>query len=102
MISYAARRYGYPTLTRGKDRGLKPHLYCVECGLVKSLSSDKSRKIVFYINIVAASGERLNISQAQMRLVSIELQDAGLDDSYGMDRYQQEVLFTQIKVLSST
>jgi hypothetical protein len=32
-----------------------------------------------------------------MRLVSMALQNAGLDDSYSsMDRYQQEVLFTQI------
>jgi hypothetical protein len=31
-----------------------------------------------------------------MRLVSIALQDSGLEDSYGMDRYQQEVVFTEI------
>ena len=80
----------------GKDCGLKPHPYCVECGLVKNLSSDKPRKIGFYINIVAALGERLKNSKAQMRLVSMELHDSGLDDSYGLDRYQQEVLFTQI------
>jgi hypothetical protein len=81
---------------KGKECGLKPHPYCVECGLVKNLSSEKPRKIGFYINIVAALGERLKISQAQMRLVSKELQDSGLEDSYGMDRYQQEVLFTRI------
>lgn len=85
-----------PHTYRGKECGLKPHPYCVECGLVKNLSSDKPRKIGFYINIVAALGERMKISQAQMRLISMALKDACLDDSYGMDRYQQEVLFTQI------
>lgn len=85
-----------PHSYQGKDCGLKPHPYCVECGLIKSLSSDKPRKIGFYINIIATLGERLKVSQAQMRLVSIELQNAGIEDSYGMDRYQQEMLFTQI------
>lgn len=81
---------------RGMDCGLKPHPYCVECGTIKSLSSDKPRKIGFYINIIAVLGQRLKITQAQMRLISLDLQNAGLEDSYGMDRYQQETLFTQI------
>ena len=81
---------------RGRECGIKQHPYCVECGLIKSLSSDKPRKIGFYINIIASLGQRLKITQVQMRLISMELQNAGLEDSYGMDRHQQETLFTQI------
>lgn len=85
-----------PHIYRGMDCGLKPHPYCAECGLIKSLSSDKPRKIGFYINLVAVLGEHLKVTQVQMRLISMALENAGLDDTYGMDRYQQETLFTQI------
>jgi hypothetical protein len=79
-----------------RDRGLKPHPYCMECGLVKSLSSDRPHTIGYYMNILAELGRLYKIAQIQMRLVAQEIERQGLNDSYGMDRLQQERLFVEI------
>jgi len=81
-----------PFLYRGMECGLKPHPYCAECGLIKNLSSEKPRKAGFYINVISTLSNRTKISQAQMRLISQEL-DRSLDDGYGMDRFMQDALF---------
>jgi hypothetical protein len=81
---------------RGLECGLKPHPYCAKCGEVKNLSSEKPRNIGYYINAVAALSKEVKIAQVQMRLLCQEMEKAGLDDAYGMDREQQERLFIEI------
>ena len=34
----------------GRERGLKPHPYCIECGLIKNLSSEKPLSIGYFMN----------------------------------------------------
>jgi hypothetical protein len=75
---------------------LKPHPYCIDCGLVKSLSSDKPRSIGYYMNILSEINKFYKITKVQIRLVAHEFEKLGLDHSYGLNRAQQEMLFIDI------
>ena len=68
------------------NKGLKPHPYCVRCGIVKNISSNRARSIGYYINVLARIGGRAEgITRVQMRLIVKELERIdGFDDSYSM------------------
>jgi hypothetical protein len=85
-----------PYSYNGMERGLKPHPYCTECGLVKNLSSARPRQMGYFINLISELGRHHKIAQVQVRLMVLEMQRQGLADSYGMDRQQQEKLFVVI------
>ena len=85
-----------PYSYRGRNRGLKPHPFCTECGLIKNLSSDRPRSIGFYMNIIAELGKHYKIAKVQTRLIALEMEKQVLDDKFGMDRQQQEILFVEI------
>ncbi|VVB68692.1 Uncharacterised protein [uncultured archaeon] len=79
---------------RGRQRGLKPHPFCSECGLVKNISSDRPRSIGHYLNILGHLSAAYCLSRVQIRLISREL--SCLDDPYGFCRHQQEEIFKDI------
>lgn len=85
-----------PYIYRGLERGLKPHVFCTKCGLVKSASSDKPRRLGYYTNIIAMLGREIKVTKVQMRLISLELERRGIDDIYGIDRHCQEKLFIEV------
>lgn len=85
-----------PYFYQGRECGLKPHPYCTECGLIKNLSSEKPRSIGFYINIVTSLGSEFKVAKAQIRLIALDIKNSKLDDGYGIERHQQEVLFIKI------
>ncbi|MGA9098050.1 MAG: hypothetical protein WB392_03875 [Methanotrichaceae archaeon] len=80
----------------GRIRGLKPHPYCMDCGLIKNLSSDRPRAIGYYMNTLSELSKLYKSAQVQMRLISQEFERQRLNDPYGMDRQQQEKLFIDI------
>jgi hypothetical protein len=63
---------------------------------VKNLSSERSRGIGFYVNIIVEMSKSYRIAQVQMRLISLEMERLELDDQYALDRHQQEKLFLEI------
>lgn len=77
------------------DRGLKPHLYCTLCGVVKMASSEKPRRLGYYVNVVAALNKEFKVTKVQMRLIALELQRLKIDDIYSIDRCLQEKLFIE-------
>jgi len=85
-----------PYSFRDRNRGLKPHPYCIHCGQVKNLSSERPRDVGYYLNLVASLGLRYKIAKVQMRLIALEMAREELADFYGMDRHQQEELFVNI------
>ena len=85
-----------PYFYKGRVRGLKPHPYCAECGLVKNLSSERPHQIGYFINLIAVLGKHYKIAQVQVRLMVREMERQGLEESYRMDRQQQEELFREI------
>jgi hypothetical protein len=95
-ISGNKEKVWLPYYYEGRDRGLKPHPYCMECGLIKNLSSEKPRGLGFFMNVIAALGKRHKIAQVQIRLIALEMERLSLEDKFGMDRLQQETLFIEI------
>ncbi len=95
-ISGSREKIWLPYYFEGRERGLKPHPYCTECGLIKNLSSDKPRSQGYFMNLIAELGERHKIAQIQTRLIALEMEKLELDDKFGMNRQQQEDLFVEI------
>lgn len=95
-ISGSKEKVWLPYYYEGRDRGLKPHPYCMECGLIKNLSSERPRRVGFFMNVIAELGKRYKIAQVQIRLIALEMDKQSLDDKFGMDRLQQEKLFIEI------
>jgi hypothetical protein len=95
-ISGNTQKVWMPYYFEGRERGLKPHPYCIECGLIKNLSSEKPRSIGYFMNIIAELGVRYKIAKIQTRLIALDIERLALDDKFGMDRKQQEELFVEI------
>ena len=95
-ISGSKEKVWLPYYYEGRDRGLKPHPYCTECGLIKNLSSERPKGLGFFMNVIAELGKRHKIAQVQIRLIALEMERLSLEDKFGMDRMQQEKLFIEI------
>jgi hypothetical protein len=95
-ISGSKEKVWLPYYYEGRDRGLKPHPYCMECGLIKNLSSERPRRIGFFMNVISELGKRYKVAQVQIRLIAQEMEKQSLEDKFGMDRLQQEKLFIEI------
>lgn len=85
-----------PHSFRGRGRGLQPHRYCVNCGLVEVHSDERPLSIGHYMNALARIGMEFKVAKVQTRMISMEMERCSLDDPYGMDRWQQEDLFVGI------
>jgi hypothetical protein len=78
---------------RGHQKGLKAHPYCIECGMIKSISSDRARPLGYYMNILSS----LRISKVQTRLIAKEMEDLGdFDDAFSISLFLQEQNFIRI------
>lgn len=97
-LSGSKEKVWLPYYFEGRERGLKPHPYCTECGLIKNLSSERLRSIGYFMNLIADLGQRHKIAKTQVRLIALEMERLSLDDNFGMDRQQQEDLFVDIAV----
>ena len=96
QISGSKEKIWLPYYYEGRDRGLKPHPFCTECGLIKNLSSDRPREIGYFMNVIAELGEHYKIARVQTRLIAQEMEKQSMDDRFGIDRQQQETLFIEI------
>ena len=85
-----------PYYYEGRDRGLKPHPFCTECGLIKNLSSDRPHGMGYFINVIAELGKHYEIARVQKRLIVQEMEKQFMCDRFGIDRQQQEELFIEI------
>ena len=84
-----AEKVWLPYEFEGRSRGLKPHSYCILCGVVKNVSPDRAKPMGYYTNILA----RLGITKVQIRLSAKELERMDFDDIYFMTRSEQEESF---------
>ena len=95
----AAEKVWLPYELEGRSSGLKPHSYCILCGVVENMSSKskskKAKPMGYYTNILAL----LEITKVQIRLIAKELErmnfnsDFDFDNVNSMTRSQQEKLF---------
>ena len=65
----------------GRSKGLKPHPYCIHCGVVKNISPDRAKPLGYYVNELA----KMPITKLQMRLIIKELEALGFDDTTRCD-----------------
>ena len=78
--------------------GLKPYSYCIHCGIIKSISTDKPKKTAYYINIIPKIDKSvLKLTKVQTRLIVKELESIeDFEDAYSMTRQIQENIFIKI------
>ena len=88
----AAEKVWLPYELEERSRGLKPHSYCIHCGVVKTISSDRAKRMGYYTNILP----RLEITKVQIRLIAKELERIDFDDAYFMTRSAQEKVFINV------
>ena len=81
-----------PYMYEGRSRGLKPHPYCIHCGMVKNISTDRAKPMGYYTNMLA----RMSITKVQLRLIVKELECICFDDPYSLTRSDQEKVFNQV------
>ena len=88
----AVERVWLPYESEGRNRGLKPHPYCIHCGVVKNISSDRAKPMGYYMNILA----KMPITKVQMRLIIRDLENMDFDDAYSMRGSRQEKVFSSV------
>jgi len=88
----AAEKVWLPNESAGQVNGLKAHPYCIHCGVVKNISSNKAKPLGYYTNVLA----RMPLTKVQMRLMIKELENMGFEDAYSMTKSAQDNVFISI------
>ena len=90
------QRIWLPVRSDGKSE-VVPHPWCVRCGMIKNISSDRAKRMGYWINILSSISDHFNITQAQKRLVVKELESYdGFDDVYSMTYSSQQKIFIEV------
>jgi len=76
------------------ESGTWPQPYSSKPGL-SGISANKPRRLGYYINIIAKMSKEIKVTQAQMRLIALELQKKDIDGILIMDKCGQERLFIE-------
>jgi hypothetical protein len=85
-----------PYMVREHQMGLRSHPFCIRCGMIKNIGSDKAKGEGYFINVISKIEKYLKIpgSTVRMRLVIKELEKIeDFDDSFSMSKYNQEKVF---------
>ncbi len=88
-----------PYVIREHTYGIKSHPFCIMCGVVKNIGSDRAKSRGYFINVLSQIEKHLKIpgSSVRMRLVVKDLEKIeDFDDAYSMSKYAQEKVFINI------
>ncbi len=81
---------------------IKLHPYCNECGVFKNVSSDRGKKIGYFVNTLSKLKKILGnkgyrISDVQIRLILKELSEVeGFEDTWWITYSKQKEIFISI------
>ena len=81
---------------------IKPHPYCRKCGTIKNISSDRGKKMGYFIVVLSNLKKELEskgykISEAQMRNITNELSRIdGFDDVWWITLSKQKEIFIKV------
>lgn len=82
-----------PYEVRGHMKGLKSHPYCLLCGAVKNISSDRAKPLGYFMNIVSS----LPVTKVQTRLIAKDLEELeDFEDAFSISSFMQEQIFVNI------
>ncbi len=85
-----------PYMVRERLIVLKSHPYCIHCGIVKNIGSDRAAGIGYFINALSQMEKHLKLpgSSVRIRLIIKDLEKIeDFDDTYSMSKYAQEKVF---------
>ena len=88
-----------PYTIRELSFGLHSHPFCIHCGMVRNITSERSKSIGYFINVISNIDKHIKTSGAsvRMRLAVKELQQIeDFEDNYSMSKYAQEIIFINI------
>jgi hypothetical protein len=88
-----------PYIVREHPIILKSHPFCIRCGMVKNIGSDRAIGRGYFINAISQIEKHLKIpgSSVRTRLVVKDLEKIeDFDDGYSMSKYTQEKVFIRI------
>lgn len=88
-----------PYMVRDHHKGLKSHPFCIKCGMVKNIGSDRAVGMGYFINVISRIEKHFKIpgSSVRMRLAAKDLERIeDFDDEYSMSKYTQEKVFITI------
>jgi hypothetical protein len=88
-----------PYIVREHTIGLKSHPFCIRCGMVKNIGSDRATSIGYFINVISQIEKHIKIpgSSVRMRQVVKDLEKIeDFEDEYSMSKYAQEKIFIDI------
>lgn len=88
-----------PYMVRDHPKGLKSHPFCLKCGMIKNIGSDRAVGTGYFFNVISRIEKQFKIpgSSVRMRLVAKELEKIDdFDDGYSMSKYLQEKVFIEI------
>jgi len=82
-----------------ENKLIAPHPYCLKCGTLKNVSSDRGKRLGFFTNVLSRLSKDLEqkgykISKAQIRLIIKELEH--LDDAYAYSYSKQKEIFVEV------
>ena len=78
---------------RGQMKGLKSHPYCIECGAIKNITSDRAKSLGYFMNILS----RLPVTKVQTRLIAKDMEEFGdFEDGFSISSFMQEKIFIDI------
>ena len=61
-----------PFEVNGEAKGLRPHPYCIHCGVVKNQSSKRLWDIGDYMNVLASINKHITkLTKVQLRLIDM-------------------------------
>ncbi|KAB2946175.1 MAG: hypothetical protein MPEBLZ_00362 [Candidatus Methanoperedens nitroreducens] len=88
-----------PYIIRERPIVLKSHPYCIHCGMVKNIGSDRAVGSGYFINALSQLEKHLKLpgSSVRMRLVAKDLENIeDFEDNYSMTKFAQEKIFINI------
>lgn len=88
-----------PYFLRDHPIVLKSHPYCIHCGMVKNIGSDRAVGVGYFINALSRIEKYIKLpgSSVRMRLVAKDLENIeDFEDDYSMSKYAQEKTFIKI------
>ncbi len=78
---------------RGHFKGLKSHPYCLNCGAIKNISSDRAKPLGYFMNILS----HLPVTKVQTRLIAKDMEDfKDFEDGFSVSSFLQEQIFIGI------
>jgi hypothetical protein len=88
-----------PYMMKEHHMGLKIHPFCIRCGTIKNIGSDRAIGRGYFINVISRIERHLNLpgSSIRMRLIAKDLEKIDdFDDTYSMSRYSQDKVFISL------